>query len=217
MASYTTNLNLKKPTTSEYYNVLDENENKDKIDAAVGRVDTKKPNITSLTSDTEILTLNNGAYQIALTSDSQYIPTRWGTLVINFSGSSYGVAIYVSTAGDVWTRHKKNNNEWHNSWTQLAVGTYGLTGIASGTYSSSQTIEAFLDTLSTTTPWMVAITSNDSSGDLVTASNQHLFYIYQMAVGNAQNRFQVAVAVSTPKMYVRTKYWWGTWSSWTAI
>ena len=34
MATYTTNLNLKKPTTSEMYNVLDWNGNSDKIDAA---------------------------------------------------------------------------------------------------------------------------------------------------------------------------------------
>lgn len=35
MATYTTNINLKKPTTSEMYNVLDWNDNSDKIDAAI--------------------------------------------------------------------------------------------------------------------------------------------------------------------------------------
>jgi len=38
MASYTPNINLKKPTTSEMYNVLDWNDNSDKIDTAIGNL-----------------------------------------------------------------------------------------------------------------------------------------------------------------------------------
>ena len=38
MASYTTNLNLKKPAVNEMYNVLDWNDNSDKIDTAVGNL-----------------------------------------------------------------------------------------------------------------------------------------------------------------------------------
>lgn len=41
MASYTPNINLKKPTTDEYYNVLDENQNKDKIDTAIGTLNSQ--------------------------------------------------------------------------------------------------------------------------------------------------------------------------------
>ena len=41
MATYTTNLNLKKPTTSEMYNVLDWNDNSDKIDTAVGSLNSQ--------------------------------------------------------------------------------------------------------------------------------------------------------------------------------
>ena len=41
MATYTTNLNLKKPTTSEMYNVLDWNDNSDKIDTAVGTLNSQ--------------------------------------------------------------------------------------------------------------------------------------------------------------------------------
>ena len=41
MATYTTNLNLKKPTTSEMYNVLDWNDNLDKIDTAVGTLNSQ--------------------------------------------------------------------------------------------------------------------------------------------------------------------------------
>lgn len=41
MASYTTNINLKKPTTSEMYNVLDWNDNSDKIDTAIGNLNSQ--------------------------------------------------------------------------------------------------------------------------------------------------------------------------------
>ena len=41
MATYTTNINLKKPTTSEMYNVLDWNDNSDKIDAAYGALNSQ--------------------------------------------------------------------------------------------------------------------------------------------------------------------------------
>lgn len=44
MATYTTNLNLKKPTTSEMYNVLDWNDNSDKIDQAVGNLNSQITN-----------------------------------------------------------------------------------------------------------------------------------------------------------------------------
>ena len=46
MASYTTNLNLKKPTTSEMYNVLDWNDNSDKIDTFAGGVNNKTYTLT---------------------------------------------------------------------------------------------------------------------------------------------------------------------------
>lgn len=137
MASYTPNINLKKPTTSEMYNVLDWNDNSDKIDTAIG-------NLNSQIANTYPLKPQSG-------------------------------------------------------------------------YSTSQTIEDFLDTLPTNESWMTTITANGSTGDIVTVSNQHLFYIVQMAVGNSNNRFQLALAINTPKLYARAKLWWGTWTSWTLV
>ena len=58
MATYTTNLNLKKPTTSEMYNVLDWNDNSDKIDTAVGT-------LNSQTTQVVVPTYNNGSYGTA--------------------------------------------------------------------------------------------------------------------------------------------------------
>lgn len=84
-------------------------------------------------------------------------------------------------------------------------------------YSKSTTIEAYLDTLPNNKTWFCTITSNDSSGAIVTASNgQHLFYIAQFAATH-NNRFQLAVAVNNQKVYIRTYLWWGSWTSWTAV
>lgn len=76
----------------------------------------RSPAINSLSSDTEILNYANGAYQVSLANSSEYIPSQWGTLIIMFSNVSYGVAIYVTTAGAMYVRHKKSGSEWHSSW-----------------------------------------------------------------------------------------------------
>ena len=54
MATYTTNLNLKKPTTSEMYNVLDWNNNSDKIDAAYGTLNSQMTVLGSIVNGTNI-------------------------------------------------------------------------------------------------------------------------------------------------------------------
>lgn len=124
MATYTSFLNLEKPTTSERLDVLKINSNWDKIDEGVSTLNSdlktkRSPAISSLSSDTDILSYENGAYQVSLSASSTYLPTQWGTLIVMFSGVSYGVAIYVTTAGAMYVRHKKNGSEWHNSWTAV--------------------------------------------------------------------------------------------------
>ena len=84
-------------------------------------------------------------------------------------------------------------------------------------YSDSTTIENFLDTLPTNECWFTTITTNNSSGDLVTLSGQHLFYIVQFSTGNANQRFQIAVSVNTAVLYCRVKLWWGSWYGWKAV
>ena len=59
---YTTNLNLKKPDVNEYYNIEQENENKDLIDSAIGELNKnlKTENITIYpASDKIIINRNN--------------------------------------------------------------------------------------------------------------------------------------------------------------
>lgn len=173
-------------------------------------IDPRRNNLTSIASDTTILGLEPGAYQINLSAASNYIPDRYGTLVIDKSAVTYGVATFVATSGIVYTRHMNGANAWHGAW----VGGYPLQ--AKGGYSSETTIEAFLETLPNNSMWMTTITTNDSNGELVTKSGQHLFYIVQFAVGNNKQRFQIAVALNG-KMYVRPFMWWSTWLAWTAL
>lgn len=92
------------------------------VNALNDQLKTKRtPSISSFSSDTEILTWENGSYMVALSSSSSYVPYQWGTLILNFSGVSYGTAMFVTADGRVYTRQKKNNSEWHGAWEQLAV------------------------------------------------------------------------------------------------
>lgn len=106
------------PDASVFSNCVDKEA--DAINALNSNLRTNRtPAISSLSSDTDILSYGNGAYQVSLSASSDYLPTQWGTLIVMFSGVSYGVAIYVTTAGSMYVRHKKNASEWHNSWTAV--------------------------------------------------------------------------------------------------
>ena len=52
MATYTTYLNLEKPTTSETFNLLKMNQNWDRIDAAFGALDSKSIKSTTISVTT---------------------------------------------------------------------------------------------------------------------------------------------------------------------
>ena len=58
MATYTTFLNLEKPSTSERLDVLKINSNWDKIDAGVSALNSQKVNITLVTIDDVSITAN---------------------------------------------------------------------------------------------------------------------------------------------------------------
>lgn len=57
MATYTSYLNLEKPTTSETFNLLKMNQNWDKIDAGVSSLNSNMPNVYSVEK-----TINTGTY-----------------------------------------------------------------------------------------------------------------------------------------------------------
>lgn len=95
----------------------------DALSANMGRVlNPRKTTILSqanVTNDTYILGLDNGCYQISGIK-SDYLPTRYGTLIVNASGNNYGAYIVITTDEKLYIRHRTNNSSWHYNWTQIS-------------------------------------------------------------------------------------------------
>lgn len=134
MATNTTNIGLIKPAGTDKVRIAQINQNMDIIDEKIGAVgntslqaqitaiNPKRSAINSLASDNYILGLQDGVYQVALNAASDYLPERYGTLVINRSGSTYGVATFASTTGETYFRHMNGVSAWHNNeWIRVAL------------------------------------------------------------------------------------------------
>ena len=119
-STYTNNLNLELQAAGERARLVGLNDNFGKIDQFAGEVNPKKTNITSLASDSTILELPHGVYQVNLSASSSYLPGRYGTLIVDRSNVTYGAVTFITTGGNVYTRHMNGTSSWHNSWTQLA-------------------------------------------------------------------------------------------------
>lgn len=95
MATYTSYLNLEKPTTSETFNLLKLNQNWDKIDAGVSALTS---NIKSAYTNAKILTIladvtfTNGIGEIDL---SDYIPSGY-RISIPFANATYTGSLTVT-------------------------------------------------------------------------------------------------------------------------
>lgn len=123
MASYTPNINLKKPTTSEMYNVLDWNDNSDKIDTAIGNLSSQIAQ-TIISSSTDLDTIINAAgspgktYSITSMSVVTNAPSglnqNFPALLKSNSMSGYAIQelfVYTSTGDvDIWVRQQYYNN-----------------------------------------------------------------------------------------------------------
>lgn len=90
------------------------------LKSQIDSLNSQKATIYSIASDTEILTFAPGAYMIALNANSEYIPSRYGTLVIHHASGNYGVAIFASSVGKYYFRHMNGTTGWHTDWIQLA-------------------------------------------------------------------------------------------------
>lgn len=83
----------------------------------------RTPSLTSsnVTSDTSIISLAPGAYQVADNNmNTSYIPGKWGTLIVDRSAVTYAAFTFVDTSGNVFVRHANGTSNWHSSWTELA-------------------------------------------------------------------------------------------------
>ena len=123
MSQNTDNLALTKLTTGENFSNSVLNANWDKVDAFAGTVNPeRKPAISAIDSDSYLLGLNYGAYQVNLTSTAglAYIPEQWGTLQVCKSGVTYRSFIFIGTSGKMYVRHG-GTSSWHSAWQQLAL------------------------------------------------------------------------------------------------
>ena len=127
MATYTTNLNLKKPTTSEMYNVLDWNDNSDKIDTAVGNLNSQigtmftvfktvayGQTVNSGTTITVPVETGSGTYMVLVARSDR---TKTGVFITDAAGTSElvycGAAVALTSSGITVT----NNNAYSMSAT----------------------------------------------------------------------------------------------------
>jgi hypothetical protein len=77
--------------------------------------------ITSIASDTTIISFATGTYKIALSSASTYLPSRYGVLNV-YKSNTYSSFCFISTDGKQYERIANNsNNTWYNSWSELAL------------------------------------------------------------------------------------------------
>lgn len=139
--------------------------------------------------------------------------------VVILSGNGIRIHVEVTryNAGEgaepVTYRRDIYNGAWRrNSWVPV-FGMYELN-------STTQKIEDFLATLPSNGNWQVRVTNNNSIGDLVTFSGQHLFNITQLCSdSSAFAKYQIAVSVNDPRFFFRVGKWWsgGFWSDWQEL
>lgn len=111
MATYTTNLNLKKPTTSENYNVLDWNNNSDKIDTAYGTLNSqllakfRTSHITSISDLTSYITTQKiGIARVDATLGSSLGNASRQGIVLGYEISSdYDAFLFLDSNGDTYS------------------------------------------------------------------------------------------------------------------
>ena len=140
MASYTTNLNLKKPAGSENVAIGDINNNMDTIDQAFGTLNSKIGKLDGSSAYASVDAndcTTTGIYHVGITSHS---PT---------SGSAYGTLFVEATPGRIsqmfndydnhmYIRQYTSNAGW-NSWDQLALNSKIISGSKTITAESGAT------------------------------------------------------------------------------
>lgn len=103
----------------------------------------RTPSLTSsnVTSDTSIISLAPGAYQVADNNmNTDYIPGKWGTLIVNRSAVTYAAFMFIDTSGNVFVRHANGTSNWHGAWQKLALNSQ----LEPSGYSSATRSDTFL-------------------------------------------------------------------------
>ena len=82
----------------------------------------RSPTVTSITSNTDLWNMGTGIYLISLSSASEYIPNRWGILVV-FSCMTDAAYFYITTSGESYLRIaynlKAGTPAWRYDWKRI--------------------------------------------------------------------------------------------------
>ena len=94
------------------------------LNTAIGNIDPKRGDLNTISSDTTIIGLDAGTYQVVLSSGTPvtngYIPAQYGTLIVNDSGKNYKSYMFVTTGNAVYSRIcHKGNSTWYTAWQEL--------------------------------------------------------------------------------------------------
>ena len=120
MASYTTNLNLKKPAGSENVAIGDINNNMDAIDTAYGEMDNKIKQFVGSTngvSDCDTVT-TAGLYRII--SSTTNSPFSYGVL-LHLDANGYKAQIAISTGSNADLAFRKYTSNAWGQWYKVTA------------------------------------------------------------------------------------------------
>ena len=132
MASYTTNLNLKKPTSEESLLVADINNNMDTIDSAFTLIHGLSEASTTLVADLNDC-INAGAYSIGIDTLHKPESMNYGlcfTIATDqptseWNGWIYQLAFHVDTERNMMFMRKNINQAGWTAWQSVAIVTSG--------------------------------------------------------------------------------------------
>jgi hypothetical protein len=85
----------------------------------------KRDVINTITSDTYIMDLLPGTYNVNVSADTVtngFVPERWGTLTISQSSVAYCSCIFISTYNTIFFRiYNSSNKTWYGAWQELTL------------------------------------------------------------------------------------------------
>ncbi|MBR4352718.1 MAG: hypothetical protein IKQ01_06570 [Bacteroidales bacterium] len=112
-------------------------ETKGGLNALNDNLNPKRGDLNTISSDTTIMALDAGTYQVVLSSGTPvtngYIPAQYGTLIVNDSGKNYKSYTFVSTGNAVYSRIcHKGNSTWYTAWQELVVNINTINSVGVG-------------------------------------------------------------------------------------
>lgn len=158
--------------------------------------------IASISTDTEIISLETGVFTVQLSGTQSYIPSNWGNLTIYDTGEfPYKRFEFVSTDGNAYYRlANKLNNTWYTDWKEIASKSDLPTRLITGVNNEN---DIPLNTFGT-------VESVDSS---LCPAQGTTTYTYQCFGSNARKTLIFYKADGTAYIKNYTSSAWSAWST----